>query len=128
MLTRITPPEIAPPAANYSHATLVPSGARWLYLSGQVGIAPDGTIPDDVAEQTEICFRNIQAILTEADMSPADLVRLNTYLTDAGDRDRYMAVRDRHVGTPPPGSTLLVVAALANPRYRIEIEAVAAKV
>ena len=128
MLRRVTPPEIAPPAANYSHATLVPSGARWLYLSGQVGIAPDGTIPDDVAEQTEICFRNIQAILTEADMSPADLVRLNTYLTDAGDRDRYMAVRDRHVGTPPPGSTLLVVAALANPRYRIEIEAVAAKV
>jgi enamine deaminase RidA (YjgF/YER057c/UK114 family) len=127
MLTRITPAGIAPPAANYSHATLVPPGTRWLYLSGQVGIAPDGTIPDDVAEQTEICFRNIQAILAEADMSPADLVRLNTYLIDAGDRDRYMAVRDRHVGTPPPGSTLLVVAALANPRYRIEIEAIAAK-
>ena len=128
MLTRITPPEIAPPAANYSHATLVPSGARWLYLSGQVGIAPDGTIPDDVAKQTEICFRNILALLAEVDMAPADLVRLNTYLVDAADRDRYMAVRDRHVGTPPPGSTLLVVAALANPRYRIEIEAVAAKV
>jgi enamine deaminase RidA (YjgF/YER057c/UK114 family) len=127
MLTRITPPEIAPPAANYSHATLVPPGARWLYLSGQVGIAPDGTIPDDVAKQTEICFRNILALLAEVDMAPADLVRLNTYLVDAADRDRYMAVRDRHVGTPPPGSTLLVVAALANPRYRIEIEAVAAK-
>jgi len=128
MLTRITPPEIAPPAANYSHATLVPPGARWLYLSGQVGIAPDGTIPDDVAKQTEICFRNILPLLAEVDMAPADLVRLNTYLVDAADRDRYMAVRDRHVGTPPPGSTLLVVAALANPRYRIEIEAVAAKV
>ena len=60
-------------------------------------------------------------------MGPADLVRLTTYLIDAGDRDRYMAVHDRHVGTPPPGSTLLVVAALANPRYRIEIEAIAAK-
>jgi 2-iminobutanoate/2-iminopropanoate deaminase len=128
MLTRITPAGIAPPAANYSHATLVPPGARWLYLSGQVGIAPDGTIPDDVAKQTEICFRNILALLAEVDMAPADLVRLNTYLVDAADRDRYMAVRDRHVGTPPPGSTLLVVAALANPRYRIEIEAVAAKV
>jgi enamine deaminase RidA (YjgF/YER057c/UK114 family) len=127
MLIRITPPGISSPAANYSHATLVPPGARWLYLSGQVGIAPDGTIPDDVAEQTEICFRNIRALLAEGDMGPADLVRLNTYLVAASDRDRYMAVRDRHVGTPPPGSTLLVVAALANPRYRIEIEAVAAK-
>jgi 2-iminobutanoate/2-iminopropanoate deaminase len=128
MLARFTPSGIAPPAANYSHATLVPPGARWLYLSGQVGIAPDGAIPDDVADQTEICFRNISAILAEADMGPADLVRLTTYLVDARDRDRYMAVRDRHVGAPPPGSTLLVVAALANPRYRIEIEAIAAKV
>jgi enamine deaminase RidA (YjgF/YER057c/UK114 family) len=127
MLTRITPPGIAPPAANYSHATLAPANARWLYLSGQVGIAPDGTIPDDVAAQAEICFENILAILAEAAMGPVDLVRLTTYLIDAGDRDRYMAVRDRHVGTPPPGSTLLVVAALANPRYRIEIEAIAAK-
>jgi enamine deaminase RidA (YjgF/YER057c/UK114 family) len=127
MLTRFTPAGIAPPAANYSHATLAPANARWLYLSGQVGIAPDGTIPDDVAAQAEICFENILAILAEAAMGPADLVRLTTYLIDAGDRDRYMAVRDRHVGTPPPGSTLLVVAALANPRYRIEIEAVAAK-
>jgi enamine deaminase RidA (YjgF/YER057c/UK114 family) len=127
MLSRITPAGIAPPAANYSHATLVPPGARWLYMSGQVGIAPDGAIPDDVAEQAEICFRNIRALLAAADMAPTDLVRLNTYLIDAADRASYMTVRDRHVGTPPPGSTLLVVAALANPRYRIEIEAVAAK-
>jgi enamine deaminase RidA (YjgF/YER057c/UK114 family) len=102
MLTRITPSGIARPAANYSHATLVPPGARWLYLSGQVGITRDGTIPDDVATQAEICFENILAILAEADMAPADLVRLTTYLIDAADRDRYMAVRDRHVGTPPP--------------------------
>jgi enamine deaminase RidA (YjgF/YER057c/UK114 family) len=39
-----------------------------------------------------------------------------------------MTVRDRFVGSPPPASTLLVISALADPRYRIEIEAVAAKV
>lgn len=128
MLTRITPASVHPPAANYAHATQVPANARWLYLSGQVGVAPDGTIPDDVAAQAEICFQNIAAILAEASMAPADLVRITAYLTDVGDRDAYMAVRDRHVATPPPGSTLLVISALANPRYRIEIETVAAKV
>ncbi len=127
MLTRITPSGIHPPAANYSHATAVPANARWLYLSGQVGVAPDGSIPDDAAAQAELCFANIAAILREGGMAPADLVRLTTYLIDARDRAAYMAVRDRFVGSPPPGSTLLVIAALADPRYRIEIEAVAAR-
>ena len=127
MLTRITPAAIHPPAANYSHATGVPPNARWLYLSGQVGIAPDGTIPDDAAAQAEICFANIEAILREAGMAPADLVRLTTYLLDPRDRAGYMAVRDRFVGSPPPASTLVVISALADPRYRIEVEAVAAR-
>ena len=60
-------------------------------------------------------------------MAPGDLVRLTTYLIDPRDRAAYMAVRDRFVGSPPPGSTLLVVAALADPRYRIEVEAIAAR-
>jgi 2-iminobutanoate/2-iminopropanoate deaminase len=127
MLTRITPAGIHPPAANYSHATEVPPNARWLYLSGQVGIAPDGTIPDDAAAQAEICFANIGAILREAGMTQADLVRITTYLVDLRDRAACMAVRDRFVGSPPPASTFLVISALANPRYRIEVEAVAAK-
>jgi 2-iminobutanoate/2-iminopropanoate deaminase len=128
MLSRITPAKIHPPAANYSHATAIPPNARWLYLSGQVGIAPDGTIPDDAAAQAEICFANIEAILRQADMAPSDLVRLTTYLIDPRDRADYMAVRDRFVGSPPPASTLVAVAALADPRYRIEVEAVAARV
>ena len=127
MLSRITPVDIQPPAANYSHATAVPPNARWLYLSGQVGVAPDGTIPDDAAAQAEICFANIGAIPRAAGMAPGDLVRLTTYLVDPRDRAAYMAVRDRFVGSPPPASTLVVIAALADPRYRIEVEAIAAR-
>ena len=127
MLSRITPAAIHPPAANYSHATGVPPDARWLFLSGQVGIAPDGRIPDDAAAQAEICFANIEAVLREAGMAPADLVRLTTYLIDPRERAGYMAVRDRFVGSPPPASTLVVISALADSRYRIEVEAVAAR-
>jgi enamine deaminase RidA (YjgF/YER057c/UK114 family) len=127
MLSRITPAGMHPPAAHYSHATAVPPNARWLYLAGQVGVAPDGTIPDDAAAQAELCFANIEAVLRAAGMAPDDLVRLTTYLTDVRDRGAYSAVRERFVGSPPPASTLVVVAGLANPRYRIEIEAVAAR-
>ncbi|MGH6885720.1 MAG: RidA family protein [Geminicoccales bacterium] len=127
MIERVTPEAIHAPLANYSHATCVPPGARWLYLSGQLGIAPDGTIPESFEAEAEQCFENIRAILAEAGMGFSDLVRLNTYLTDPADLSAYMAVRDRHVGEPPPASTLLVIQALARPQLRIEIEAVAAQ-
>ena len=126
MLRRITPAGVHRPLANYCHATEVPPGARWLYLSGQVGIRPDGQIPESFDAQAEACFESIGAILAEAGMSAADLVRLNTYLIDPADLAAYMAVRDRYVGQPPPGSTLLVVQALARPQFKIEIEAIAA--
>ena len=95
-------------------------------LSGQLGIAPDGTVPGGVAAQAALCFDNLLAILAAAGMSAADLVRLTTYLTDPAELAAYMSVRDRYVGAPPPASTLLVVQALARPQFRIEIEAVAA--
>jgi enamine deaminase RidA (YjgF/YER057c/UK114 family) len=126
MLRRITPAGIHPPFANYCDATLVPAGARWLVLSGQLGVRPDGTVPPAVAGQAEACFDNLLAILAEGGMGVADLVRLTTYLVDPADLGTYMAVRDRYVGSPPPASTLLVVQALARPQFRIEIEAVAA--
>jgi 2-iminobutanoate/2-iminopropanoate deaminase len=126
MLRRITPTSIHPPFANYCHATLVPAGARWLVLSGQLGIRPDGTVPESVAEQAAACFDNLLAILAEGGMGVADLVRLTTYLTDPANLGAYMAVRDRYVGIAPPASTLLVVQALSRPQFRIEIEAIAA--
>jgi 2-iminobutanoate/2-iminopropanoate deaminase len=116
MLRRITPSTISPPLAHYSHATEVPPNARWLYLSGQVGIEPDGIIPSSFEAQAEACFRNLLAILRDAGMGAADLVRLNTYLVDPDDLAAYMAVRDRHVAAPPPASTLLIVRALARPQ------------
>ena len=126
MLRRITPATIHPPFANYCHATLVPSAARWLYVSGQLGIRPDGVIPERFEDQAEACFDNIARILAEAGMRTADLVRLNAYLTDPADLAAYMEVRDRHVDDPPPASTLLIVEALARPQFRLEIEATAA--
>lgn len=118
---------IHPPFANYSHAVEVPAGARTLFVSGQLGIAADGTVPPDAAAQAELIFQAIERILAASDFSMANLVRLNAYVVDRADLGAYMTVRDRHVASPPPASTLLLVAGFARPEFRLEVEAVAAR-
>ncbi|MGI9499029.1 MAG: RidA family protein [Geminicoccaceae bacterium] len=128
MIKRLTPASIHPPLARYAHATEVPAGARWLVLSGQLGIAADGSVPADFAGQAVICFENIIAILRDASMDISNIVRVTSYLKDESDLADYMMIRDRFIGEPPPASTLLVVNSFSKKQFKVEIEAVAAKV
>jgi enamine deaminase RidA (YjgF/YER057c/UK114 family) len=98
-----------------------------VFCSGQLGIGQDGVIPEDVEAQARLCFRAIAAILGEASMSLADLVRLNAYVVSAQYLGGYMKVRDEFVSNPPPASTLMIVQGFARPEFKIEIEAVAAR-
>jgi enamine deaminase RidA (YjgF/YER057c/UK114 family) len=128
-LTPLNPPAIAPPFARYSHGMAIAAGARIAVTSGQLGMQADGTIPDDVGDQADLCFANIAAILAEAGMTLADIVRLNAYVTDRAYMAGYMAARDRHVGGfAPPASTLMIVAGFTRPEFKVEIEAIAAKI
>jgi enamine deaminase RidA (YjgF/YER057c/UK114 family) len=61
-------------------------------------------------------------------MSFADIVRLNAYVTDRAYMAPYMAVRDRYVGSPPPASTLMIVTGFTRVEFKVEVEALAAKV
>jgi enamine deaminase RidA (YjgF/YER057c/UK114 family) len=127
MLRAITPATLRLPFARYSHAVEVPAGARLIFLSGQLGIDPDETIPAEVEAQTERIFASIATILAEAGMGLADIVRLNAYVTARAHMAGYMAVRDRIVGTPPPASTLMIVGGFSRPAFKVEVEAVAAR-
>lgn len=127
MLERATPTAIHPPAANYSYLTVVPPGARLAFLSGQLGIRPDGSIPEGAGEQAEAAFDNALAALAAAGMTAADIVRINAFVTDRAHLAPYMAARDRVVASPPPSSTLMIVSGFANPRFLVEIEVVAAQ-
>ncbi len=127
MLRTHSPDTIAAPFSNYAHAVEVPPGARWLYISGQLGVARDGSVADDFEGQAEQAFRNVVTILAEAGMGIRDLVRVNAYITGAADVAGYRGVRDRMLRGQTTASTMLVVAALAGPQYMIEIEAVAAR-
>jgi 2-iminobutanoate/2-iminopropanoate deaminase len=127
MNRKLNPSTIAPPGGRYTHAIEVPPGARWLVVSGQVGVEPDGSTPEDIGAQTENCFQNIAAILADAGMSLADVVKITVFLTSADEIAGFRAARDRMTGEHRPASTLVVVSRLARPEWRVEIEVLAAK-
>jgi 2-iminobutanoate/2-iminopropanoate deaminase len=121
----ITPPSIRPPFGRYNHAILVAGPPPTLHVSGQLGIAPDGSIPADVTAQTVQVFANIDAILAASGLARRHVVKLTTYLLEPLDRPAYMAVRDAWVVEPAPASTLIFIKALAMPAFKVEIEALA---
>jgi len=127
MLKRFTPGGIAPPFSNYSHGVVVPAGMRVLHISGQVGIAPDGTVPDDPAKQAELAFSNVLAVMAAEGMGPDDLVEVTAYVVGAEHLPTVRAAREKALGKVAPASTMIFVAALAAPSMMIEVKAVAAK-
>jgi enamine deaminase RidA (YjgF/YER057c/UK114 family) len=124
---RLNPTTIHPPFAHYAHGVEVDPGARYVFCSGQLGVGRDGIVPESVEAQARLCFRAIVAILGEAGMGLADVVRINAYVSHADYLSGYMKVRDEFLGSPPPASTLIVVSGFSRPEFKVEIEAVAAK-
>ncbi len=125
-MSEIRPADIAAPAANYAHAVLTESGARWLHTSGVVPIAPDGSTPDALVDQAELVWANIAAMLRDADMALSNIVSITTYVVVGEDLALAMAARDSALAGHRAASTLVMVPALARPEWRMEIAVVAA--
>lgn len=128
MKKTFNPPSVRRPFGNYNHGLLVPPGASLLVTSGQLGIGVDGSIPSDVTGQAELCFEAIKAILDEAGMSFADVIRIAGFVTKREDFPAYMTVRDRYTLDPKPVSTLIVIGGFTRPEFLVEVEVTAAKV
>ena len=126
MPIRHNPTAVAPPFSAYSHAVEVASGARWLHVSGQVGVQPDGSVPAEPGAQMEQAWRNVLDVVKAAGMGPQDLVKVTAYLTRPEDTALFREVRDTLLDGARPASTLIIVVGLAHPDWLVEIEAVAA--
>ena len=126
MLKKHTPPSIALPSSKYCHGVSTDSATRWLHISGQLGLHPNGSIGESPEVQMEQCWRNVMAILDDAQMSKDNLVKVTTYITSTDFVPLYREVRDRKLIGLECASTLIVVTALVDPNIIIEIEAVAA--
>ncbi len=119
------PATIAPPMGAYSNGISRPGGGTWLHIAGQVGVTADGTLAEGLEAQAHAAWHNVLAILANAGMGVADLVKINHYLVRAPDVAAYGAIRAGYLGDARPASTLVVVAALARAEWLVEVDAVA---
>ncbi len=122
-LERTNPSTMAKPG-GFNH--VVKSGDT-IYIAGQVGRKADGSLAGpDITSQTEQVFANLNAALAAAGASMKDVVKTTVFLTHRDDIAGYRAVRDRVVATSDrPASTLCIIDGLAQPEFRVEVEAIA---
>ncbi|KAA3628493.1 MAG: RidA family protein [Proteobacteria bacterium] len=121
------PEGVAAPVSAYTHGIEVPPNARWLTVSGQVGIGPDGSLAADAGSQSEVIWQNISRILESAGMEIGDIVKMTAYLVDPADLAAYGAVRTKYLGDHRPASTLVYVSALVKEDMKVEVEVQAAR-
>ncbi len=126
MLTHHNPMDVRPPTSLISQGIEVAPDARWLYISGQIAVRPDGTAIEGAEAQMEDVWKKILRVLESAGMGYQNLVKISVFLTREEDILTFREVRDRVLGGVKPAATLLIVKGLARPDLLVEIEAVAA--
>ena len=112
------------PAGSYSQAIEVSGVTRTLYVSGQVAVDTAGHIPDDLASQCAMVWRNVEAQLRAAGMGLDNIVKIVTILPDHASLGESRKARTAAMGDRKPASTL-IIGGLASPAWKIEIEAIA---
>ena len=119
-------PNTMPPSRGY---TQVVKAGNTVYIAGQVGVAPDGNAvgKGDAEAQVRQIWRNMEAAVKAAGGTGLqNIVKTTTYVTSIDHAGAVRKVRDELFrASNPPTSTLLVISALANPDFMVEIEAVA---
>jgi len=127
MIRRFNPEGVPAPFSNYSLGVVVPAGMEQLHVSGQVGVGSDGSLPDDAFEQCRNAFTNVLAVMAGAGMGPADIVSLTAFVVGSENLGAYRRAREAAFGDVAPGSTMVYVAALVDPKMIIEVQGVAAR-
>jgi 2-iminobutanoate/2-iminopropanoate deaminase len=121
------PQEIHQPVGSYSHQMEIKGNERLLVISGQVSMREDGTVPEDSLEQIDIAFENILRNLRAAGMDVNDLIKITYYLVGEMDTTKRRELILSKLQGHKPCSTLLYVAGLASPVYKVEIDAWASR-
>lgn len=111
----------------YSHAVEVPANARQLWLSGQIGVAPDSSLSMNFKDQFKQAMNNVKANLNAASMTLGDIVQMRFYLVNRADLDDLVTMRKQILDGLSPAVTTYFVAGLVNENWHIEIEALACK-
>ena len=122
----VNPATLMRPTGPWSHGVRVPAGKELLFVTGQVAMRADGAIAEGIEAQARTAWANVVTVLEGAGMGVADIVRTGVYVTSADFLPAVNAARNAVLGDAAPATTVLVVPALANPKYLVEVDVVAA--
>lgn len=117
------PENIHGPVAAYTHQIEVSGQNRWLVMSGQLGKDENGVLPDDPIKQLEIAMDNIVRNLHAANMDVTDLVKIVFYMVGNIDNAKRREVISKVLKDHNPCMTMLYVVSLADPSFKVEIDA-----
>lgn len=113
------------PNSGYSQALELKEHSRLLFISGQIPVALDGSVPDGFEAQCRLAWRNVEAQLEAAGMTLDNLVLHRTYLADRRYALANRAVRNAVLGDRKPALTTIIVG-IFDAAWLLEIEAIAA--
>ena len=117
------PDTIHNPLGSYSHQAEVSCNAKWLVMSGQVGMDKNGNLPEDPIKQLEIALDNVFLNLEAAGMSKKNLVKLVFYFACSLETEQRRSVVKSKLDGYQPCSTVIYVAGLATNALKVEIDA-----
>lgn len=122
----LIPKDAPPPTTYYSLGLRV---GPMLYTSGQTSRDKSGQLvgSDDPTQQAEQAFTNLSRVLGEGEMGYRDIVRINLFIRTITELKAILAVMERFLEGNRPSLSIVIVENLANPAYRLEVEAVAWK-
>lgn len=111
----------SPFEAQFGFCRALRTGDR-IFVAGTAPIWPDGSVDPDPAAQARRCFEIVRAALAEVGASVHDVVRTRMFLVDAADAAAVGGVHGEVFAAQAPVATMVVVASLLDPRWRVEIE------
>jgi 2-iminobutanoate/2-iminopropanoate deaminase len=122
-------PEALSKPPGYTHVVEVTAPGRIVYIAGQLGLDRSGKLvgaPGDFRAQVEQAFENLKSALAATGATLADVVKINSYLTDIAHAATFREARKKYLNqSAPPASTLVAISELAVEGAMFEIEAVA---
>ncbi|MFI9511353.1 RidA family protein [Nocardia sp. NPDC052566] len=116
---------VYPATEDYIHAMEVTGAQKFLFISGTMGLDPDGKPGATLTEQLTLIWNNIRAILASAEMTVDNIVRQTSYLRDAAYAEENAAARLEALGGRAIPTTAIVVQTLVS-EWLVELEIVAA--
>ena len=120
-------PDAPSPVGGYRQFVEVSAGSRLLFVSGQIGQTLSGEVPESGYEQCRLAWSNVLRQLAAAGYSAEHMIKATAFLTSAELVEPHQLARNEILGARQPALSVVIVSALADPRWCVEVEVVAAQ-